>query len=357
MFESLQIRENSVVIYEERLFSSRFANRHLARDSIANARKTQYSGKMTPGARKRMARAITLMCQGSEAKWLFSQVTGKWHWHRLSFITLTIASDQKLTGKWTYENLLKPFIRWMREVEGVEHYIWKLEFQRRGQIHYHITTPAFIDYQKIRAKWNELQRANGLLDDYVKTYKHYNAPSTEIRGVKQVRNMASYLTKELGKSVDAKYLKAKKMVDSLVKAGEIPANKRNQFVNEYTGEELKTEGKIWGCSENFGGAAYFSCDLRHDTAKLLLEYAEKKQVYWVQDEFFSIMFFNEDLPPPWHLLNEHEKNNFDAHIAAVFGKPQKQNTEDITTVIPADLVPTAEPEVTYTWEQMQILFN
>jgi hypothetical protein len=357
MLECLQIRENSVVIYSERLFSSCYSNQHKLRASVALARKTQYSGTMTTGARKRMARAITLMCQGSKPKWHFSKATGKWHYHHLSFITLTIASSKKLQGKWTYENLLKPFLRWMRETkgEGGEYYIWKLEFQKRGQIHYHITTPAFIDYTEVREKWNDLQREAGLLGEYVKEKGHYNAPSTEIRAVKKVKNMASYLTKELGKSVNANHVHAKKVVASLIKAGEIPADQEKAFVNEYTGEEMKTEGKIWGCSENFGGVPYFSTDLRSEVINMLNQYEDKKQVYCVKGDFFSIIFFNEDLPPPWHLLNDWEKKNFDTHIRSVFTKPQ--DIEDITREIPAELVPLADEDLEYTWEQMQLCFN
>jgi hypothetical protein len=355
MFECLQIRENSVVIYENRIYSSCYANRVKKRQEVAAARKTQYCGKMTTGARKRLSKATTLLCQGTKAKWMFSPQTGKYHYHRLSFITLTIPSNKKIDGIWAYEYLLKPFLRWMREVKGYESYIWKKEFQKRGQLHWHITSPAFIYHQEIRDKWNEILRQYGLLDEYMKKAGHYNAPSTEIRQVKNVKNMASYLVKELGKSINAKYVAAKRMVESLVRAGEIPADQESKFVDEYTGDDLKTEGRVWGCSENLGGAPYFSVEMRADTLDQLFKYRDKEQLYWINGDFFAMIFFNEDLPPPWHLLNEREKKNFDDHIAAIFTKPQ--SGQEIVTAILAENVPTANPELVYTPEQMELCFN
>jgi hypothetical protein len=376
MFESLQIRENSVVIYESRLFSSCHANRHLKIASVAEARKTQYCGKMTTGGRKRMAKAITLMCQGTKAKWMYMPETGKYHYHRLSFITLTITDNTKVDGKWANEFLLKPFVRWLREVKCVSHHIWKKEFQKRGQIHYHITSPAFIHHQEIRDKWNEIQKEHGLIDDYAKEYGHFRPPSTEIREVKNVKNMSSYLVKELGKSINATYLEAKKKVNAMVSAGELPDDDKviKDKINELTGEEMKTEGRVWGCSEQFAGTPYFSVDLRAETLDTLREYRDKKQLFWLDGDYFSIIFFNQDLPPPWHLLDEREKKNFDDHIGAVFAKERPQKKEiiidDVSSWTPpknvngtyiysilAENIPAADPELNYTPSQFELCFN
>ena len=122
-----------------------------------------------------------------------------------------------------YQTLLEPFLAWLRKTKGVRSYIWKAELQKRGQIHYHITTPSFINWQEIRAKWNRLQMRAGLLDDYYNRFKSVDPNSTDIHQVYKKSDLTSYLIKYLSKSET---------------------------------DKGKTTGKIWDASVNLKQSAY-----------------------------------------------------------------------------------------------------
>jgi hypothetical protein len=357
----MQVRDNSLVVYSEALFGRTYVNNRAARQRMKAARKGLYSGKVTEGMRKRMVRAITLMCQAVKPKWIFNEVTGRYQYHRLSFITLTVSNSRNITAKQGYQLLLSHFLQWLRRTKGVKMYIWKAELQQRGQLHYHLTMPNFIHWREIRDKWNELQREAGLLDEYAEKHKHFDPNSTDVHETRSVKNMAGYLVKELTKSISARKHKAKKVVESLIQAGEIPADKKQQFIDEYTGDEMKTEGKLWDCSDNLSGSKYFSVELSSEHDRLLKHMLENNECRELVGDFWKVIYFTDAArgSPP-DLLNERERKRFDDHLHSILHKGEKEidQDEDPLAGIPAYCVADdVDIEQCYTWEQLQLQLN
>lgn len=279
------------------------------------AQKMQYSGSMTGGARKRMGKAITLLSQAAKPKWIYNHITNQYQYHHLSFITLTVSCNKNISTSFARERLLRPFLGWMRDTKGVKSYVWKLEYQQRGQVHYHITCPDFIDYNEIRKTWNSLQHKAGLLDEYAKEHGHFNPNSTDIHAVKHKKNIANYILKELGKTIDAKRLQATEIVDSLIKAGEIPAEKKKEFVDEYMGDEMKADGKVWDCSNNLSGASYFTIPMERWHMDALDQLRNAGELREVVDDWWSLIYFKSNSPPD--ILLQHEKIKLDDHLKAI----------------------------------------
>lgn len=349
----MQVRDTSVVIYCEQMFSRRFANNRQGRYRMKQARKKQYSGAMTQGGKKRMTKAITLLCQASPSRTIYNEVTHQYQPnHRLSFITLTVANNKNLTAREGYDHLFRHFLQWLHRTKKVKMYVAKVEFQKRGQIHYHLTIPDFIHYKEIRDKWNELQRKAGLLDDYAAEHKHFNPNSTDIHDVRAVKNMANYLMKELGKTIDGKRLAMQKIVDSLVQAGEIAPEQAAATLDEYTGEEMKTEGKIWYCSDNLSSAKYYSVVMSSEHDAMIDILKSRGQVRIKSGDFWQIIYFSDASPPD--LLNDQERNRMDEHLSAIVN-PIDPLQDIQVTVIPEYTIAADEGKAgIYSWQQMQI---
>lgn len=279
---------------------------------MQSAQKTQYSGGLTSGSRKRLSKAVTLMAQASKPRWIFNDVIKQYQYHHLSFITLTVSCRKNVSTKFAYDNLLRPFLGWMRDTKGVKTYVWKLEFQTRGQVHYHITVPDFINYAEIRKTWNSLQRKAGILDEYAREYGHFNPNSTDIHAVHSKKNLSSYLLKELGKAVDAKRVIATGMVNSLIQAGEIPAEEKQKFINEYTGDELKAEGKVWDCSNNLSGCNYFAVPMEAWHMERFEELRAKGQLHEIVQDWWSLIYIKSNSPPD--ILNPTEQTQMDDYL-------------------------------------------
>jgi hypothetical protein len=167
---------------------------------------------------------------------VYNSVVGKWVDHTLSFITLTIPGGSKhLTAKEGHKLLLEKWIRIMRKKYGMTTYIWKAELQQNGQLHYHITTPAWILYTNIKDHWNNLMSEAGLLVDYLKEHENRMPNSTDVHAVYKIKNIQSYLIKYI----------AKKDKDSY------------------------TSGKIWDCSLNLKKEKFYTTQVPNDIHKTI----------------------------------------------------------------------------------------
>lgn len=158
-----------------------------------------YTGKVTPGAQRRIKKAIDIMLQISPTRKIYNPVSKSYHDFRLSFATLTIPEKKTLDGAYCNKELLEPFLRKLRHDIGMKHYIWKLELQKRNQVHYHITTPNFINHQYIRDTWNNILRRKGHLKHFFAKFGHSNPNSTDIHSVYKVKNIEAYLVKYIAK--------------------------------------------------------------------------------------------------------------------------------------------------------------
>lgn len=233
----LQVRSNCVIAYSK--YTGKRSQKLLAfrKANMSIQRTKAYSGVVTQGMQKRITRAVNLLILTATERFIWNEVTGREQKHRLSFITLTVSDNTKnIDAKEAYELLLRPFLKWMTGTKGVKTYIWKAELQKRGQIHYHITTHSFLNWKEIRQKWNYLQRKAGLLEDYYSRFHHYDPNSTDVHEVYKKNDLTSYLIKYIAKA------------DS---------------------EKTKTTGKLWDCSENLKGANYPDYEITNEQSDFM----------------------------------------------------------------------------------------
>ncbi len=214
-----------MIFYEQIDYDGNYVKRRdfIDYSQIKEEQKKTYSGELKVGTKKRMSKAIDLMVQSVVKQKIYCPMQQKEFTHKLSFITLTVSKKENITARECYDEVFKHFLQWMRRTAKVSTYIWKCEMQKRGQIHYHITTPTWIHWQHIRDKWNNLQRAAGYLVEFEKEFKHSNPNSTDVHEVRKVSNLSGYLVKEFCKTI----------------------------------QNPKTVGKVWDCSQNLKKYKYF----------------------------------------------------------------------------------------------------
>lgn len=231
--------------------------------------KKTYSGEVTEGTRKRILRTVELLLQTTARERIRNTVTGKMMSHWLSFVTLTMPTDKQMSLTESNNKLLAPWVRKIKNDCGLKTYIWKLEFQERGVIHYHLTTPTFIEHTKVRDTWNNILRKNDLLNN------HSNPNSTDIHEVVTQKDMAKYLCKYISKAI----------IDNHHRTG-----------------------KIWDCSENLKGKKYFTVELNRAHELLLLKLADEGKV--TVDNLEHCAIIKPTVANPTILLSNQEKNDY-----------------------------------------------
>lgn len=161
--------------------------------------KNTSNGKMSRAARSRLMNAINWMVLFSPRKKVYRKAPKKPFFFKINFITLTLSDAQNHPDEWIKAHMLEPFLKWMKRSHNAINYVWRSETQENGNIHFHITTNKYIWVKSVQNKWNSLQQNHGYLKHYFNKYGHHEAPSTEIKAVKNTRELAIYMGKYFAK--------------------------------------------------------------------------------------------------------------------------------------------------------------
>lgn len=217
-----------------------------------------------------------LLCDAAKWKTVYSKTEDKYFRFKISFITLTLSSNQQHSDNQLHKKLLEPLLRILRRKHNMKLYIWKAETQMNGNIHYHITADIFIHHKKLREIWNKLQKKLG----YIQGNEQPN--STDIHSVKNIKNLPAYLSKYISKNQGkANYYCLEKPTTNHYYMNET-------YIEEIDNENLKWQlhrkvhTKIWDCSnqlkqwkltidEDYNWKEYYSIrynSSRHDLIKI-----------------------------------------------------------------------------------------
>lgn len=91
---------------------------------------------------------------------------------KMSFITLTLPSKQQHNTAFITEKILNHFLTTIRQKYGMQNYVWRLEFQNNGNVHYHLVTDCYVDYFVLRSNWNRILDKYGYVQPYTDRFKN-----------------------------------------------------------------------------------------------------------------------------------------------------------------------------------------
>lgn len=208
---------------------------------------TMHGGTISANASRKIRNAIDWLLAAAEEKYVYSKKTKRFHKWKLSFLTLTLPTQGQMSDT-QVKAILNSFLTLAKYNYGLHSYIWKAEPQRRGVIHFHLTSDCYMWKNSVRFEWNRLLAKSGLLNG------HKDAPSTKIHSTYNVKNMAAYLTKYFVKP-PSKFIRPPYK------------NKYGGLAISYKGDEDRVSvnfsnlfycrpisGRLWGCSHSLSQA-------------------------------------------------------------------------------------------------------
>lgn len=263
VIEKVQLRHEQLIYYSqfEYINGSKQHQRHNLKQYISD--KSTYSGEVTKHSQKRIRQSIHKLLLLSPSKTFFNTVTNKTETMTINFLTLTIPKGvHSKDSKRAYTLLLKPWLRIMKRKYHLNTYIWKVERQKNGSIHYHLTTNVFIPYYKIRDEWNNLLAKNEYLTEYNNRYKGKTPNSTDVHKVYKINDIAAYLTKYISKAEKGK---------------------------------LPIDGKVWGCSDDISKLKLPSVEVTDDIDVQLLELLSNNDLKEIDLEHSTLLKYNDSL--------------------------------------------------------------
>ena len=220
---------------------------------------------------------------------------------KCSFITLTLPSPQQHTDKKIKELALNQLLVELRKHYNLNNYVWKAELQKNENIHFHLITDVFVQYQALRKRWNRILDKLGYIDpytlrmssmsfeEYFENGKKYNPelrrttaldrykqgmrenwsnPNTvDTRAIKTPRDVAVYMTKYMTKQ---------------------PTNLADDESLLERGSEF---GRAWFCSRSLSRLqTYHRMDFSQAEEFIDIAYKGKNTKEYIGD-FFSVIYY------------------------------------------------------------------
>lgn len=124
--------------------------------SKPTVKKSFHNFRISDNAFRTMKRRINWLYYLSKSRYK-KTISGKEIYNfKMSFITLTLPSVQVHPTKIITEKILNHFLTILRQKYNMQNYVWRLEFQNNGNVHYHLVTDSYVDFFVLRSNW--LQR-------------------------------------------------------------------------------------------------------------------------------------------------------------------------------------------------------
>ncbi len=213
-------------------------------------------------AQRNLSKCIDIFYWSCKRSRGLNPITRKMGFLAASFITLTIPDlHEVIDSKKGYERLLKGYIKWLCATYGVQSYVWKFEWQVRGQGHWHMFTDRFISVSEARREWLRRLEIEGLTRDYFARHSYEPKYSCKVKGLKNERELREYLKKYMSKCTQNEQTtegrawgasmwikKAKKMVlpitDQFMRNMELACEVKAYFKSEVKVPALGLDGKV-----------------------------------------------------------------------------------------------------------------
>lgn len=116
-----------------------------------------------------------------------------------TFTTLTLPAPQMHCDKIIKRESLNHFLIEMKRRWKVKNFMWKAEAQHNGNIHFHLLTDKYMEWQQIQWMWNRAINRLGYVDWFTHEHNHMNPNSTDIHALKKLNNVTAYFCKYFSK--------------------------------------------------------------------------------------------------------------------------------------------------------------
>lgn len=188
-----------------------------------NLKRKPTNDELSAMTKRRIDRISSFIFDTSKWKRQYCKEDDKWHWYRISFLTLTLPGSQ-LTEKgeginyWLDKNITFPsevlspgcfqitdqqlkseclnhFLTILREKFNVLNYLWKAEAQQNGNIHFHLLIDKFIFWAVLQHHWNKCLSKFHFIDNFYEKFGHRSPNTIKIHAVHSMISAKKYLKK------------------------------------------------------------------------------------------------------------------------------------------------------------------
>lgn len=291
--EIVKMYPNGFLVYK--IQEEKSARSESQKDTEKNLSRGDYNGYMSRKTSKRVRNYINNLHDAQKYKQYDKLGKYKAGKTRLTFVTLTLPSQQTHTDKYIKRHLLNRFITTLQDKGLIDAYLWRAEPQANNNIHFHILTPNYIHWSIIRELWNKILDDHGYIDAYRKSMQSFHSQGFKVR-----RDLLKSWTFEKQKKA---YIEGVKCDWSNPNSVDIHNVKKVKNIGSYIAKYMckhgenayrKINGRIWGCSDNLRSTEVckFTNHLSFDLFVQRCEMDDNIKKY--KEEYYTSYYFKEE---------------------------------------------------------------
>ena len=223
-------------------------------------KKQYHNFKISHSAQKKIQEKINWLYTLAKSRYTKSYSGVEIFNFKVNFLTLTLPSEQKHNTAEITEKCFNQFLVEIRNRTKMENYVWRLEFQKNGNVHYHIVTDTFIDYHFAQKIWNRIINKLGYVDayqekfskmslmEYVKYNSKYDNTTFEVLAKRYAKGKSENWTQP--RSVDTKVCSSNKAISYYISKYFGKQKKETTFKNPLDNEGNSFSLRLWFCSRS-----------------------------------------------------------------------------------------------------------
>jgi hypothetical protein len=310
------IHPNYTVFFNEPVWDSNSSTGHRRHNLNGINRATK--AKLSVNAKRKLQKAINYLIYTATEKKVYNPKYEKYYTFKVNFITLTLSSEQIHKDSEITNKLLNQFLIEAKKKWNLNRYVWKSEYQRNGNIHYHILSDVFIPYHELLNCWNRIQNKLGYIDRCKHLKKSKQANSTDIHSIRKIKDVSRYVCKYMVKGIREERLQCNRTQLKLP----IKVERKIASVTIGAKQFLRSQvqySRIWGCSHdlsNIKGAKSQEVD------KFIREFERMRDAMKVKElkkdnatiycyDMFTLN--SKDFPTTYNYFNQYLQNTFNYH--------------------------------------------
>ncbi len=226
---------------------------------------------------------------------------------KMCFLTLSLSSRQKHTTAEITKSMFNQLLTELRQRSGMENYLWRLEYQKNGNVHYHLCSDTYLDYYFVLPIWNRIQENYGYIEDYkakhqamtLTEYNHaYNRDQSltfDIMAKRYAKGKKSSWSQP--NSVDVKSVISKRAIANYISKYFGKDGTIGTMSNDFDTSENTANMRLWFCSRSLSQMGNITdfCEAFHVDVKAIIESATKIRTFFAK--YATIIYFEmSDLP-------------------------------------------------------------
>ena len=221
---------------------------------------------------------------------------------KMNFLTLTLPSTQRHQTSEIINKCLNQFFIECSKRFGMINYVWRLEYQKNGNAHFHIATDTFVEFWQARTIWNRCLNKLGYINDYTaknigKTFNEYlkENPITENNTFEKLRTRFTYGCASgwsNPNTIDVKCVTNSKNIAFYI--SKYITKKLTEKLNPIIAERENTNSNIrlWFCSRSLSKVDKIEVFLDSCNDNLKNIFSNLKEVTYIVHDYVEVMYFN-----------------------------------------------------------------